>query len=135
MFNLFLCSKLKMKWIIQISKNFTFVLLLLFSFLAIFSCSFDCHLLIYGSESKFSSIGEFWYELSPSSIQISEVIVSRYIDPCSQFVSLNCNPFLWHPFVSSILIMPSTPTFLLFSIICLYFYKKLKRSENYYYFK
>ncbi len=124
-----------MKWIVQMVKYFTFVFLLLFSFLAIFSCSFDCHLLMYGSEPKFSSIGEFWYELSPSSIQISEVIVSRYIDPCSQFESLNCNPFLWHPFVSSILIMPSTPTFLLFSIICLYFYKKLKRSENYYYFK
>jgi len=117
------------------AKYFTFVFLLIFSFLAIFSCSFDCHLLIYGSDPKFSSIGKFWYELSPSSIQISEAIISRYIDPCSQFISLNCNPFLWHPFISSILIMPSTPTFLLCSIIFLFAYKKLTKSENHYYFK
>ena len=117
------------------AKYFTFVFLLIFSFLATFSCSFDCHLLIHGSDPKFSSIGKFWYELSPSSIQISEAIISRYIDPCSQFISLNCNPFLWHPFISSILIMPSTPTFLLCSIIFLFAYKKLTKSENHYYFK
>ena len=124
-----------MKWIIHMVKYFTFVFLLIFSVLAIFSCSFDCHLLMYESEPKFSSIGEFWYELSPSSIQMSEALISRYIDPCSQFRSLNCNPFLWHPLVSTILIMPSTPTFIFFSIIFLFFYKKLTKSvNNYYYF-
>ena len=57
-------------------------------------------------------IGEVWFEWAPTSLQISESIISRYIDPCGMLVSLNCEPFLWHPVISSALVLPAAPSFL-----------------------
>ena len=90
----------------------------------IFSTSYDVHLLINGKEPSFSSIGEFWFALSPTSLQISEAVVSRYFDPCSLFISLECDPLLWHPIISSFLLMPSTPTLILISIFLFWIYRR-----------
>tara|TARA_B100001094_G_scaffold247617_1_gene244525 strand:- start:324 stop:692 length:369 start_codon:yes stop_codon:yes gene_type:complete len=109
--------------------------IVIFSLLTIFSCSYDIHLLIEGFKPGFTSIGQFWYELSPNSLQISEVIVSRYIDPCSLFVSLECNPVLWHPLISSILILPATPFFLFLSLLFFWFHKIYKEKKTSSYFK
>tara|TARA_X000000950_G_C13473447_1_gene480748 strand:- start:119 stop:487 length:369 start_codon:yes stop_codon:yes gene_type:complete len=112
-----------------------FIFLIVFSFLTIFAFSFDVHLLIKGFSPEFTSIGQFWYELSPSSLQISEVIISRYIDPCSLFLSLGCNPILWHPFISSILILPATPIFLFLFLLFFWFYRVYKEKKAKLYFK
>ena len=39
--------------------------------------------------------------------KLAEAIVSRYIDPCSLVRALECSPFLWHPFVSTVLGWPA----------------------------
>lgn len=57
-------------------------------------------------------VGELWFQMAPSSLQISEAIISRYIDPCGLFVSLDCEPFLWHPFISFFLQLPAAPFFM-----------------------
>ena len=116
-------------------KIIIYIFFVIFSLLTIFACSFDVHLLIEGFSPEFTSIGQFWYELSPNSLQISEVIVSRYIDPCSLFVSLDCDPLLWHPFISSILVFPAIPSFVLLSLVFFWFSRIFKEKKAYLYFK
>ena len=112
-----------------------YIFLAIFSLLAIFSCSYDAHLLLNGLDPKFTSIGRFWYELSPNSLQIFEVIVSRYIDPCSLFLNLGCSPLLWHPFISSILILPATPIFILLSLSFIWLQRRSRNQKTSAYFK
>ena len=115
-------------------RMLSLIILILFFVITIFSTSYDVHLLIDGKEPSFSSIGEFWFALSPTSLQISEAVVSRYIDPCSLFTVLDCDPLLWHPIISSFLLMPSTPTLIITSIFILWIYKRSieKKFVNYY---
>ena len=112
-----------------------YIFLAIFSLLAIFSCSYDVHLLLNGFGPKFTSIGRFWYELSPNSLQIFEVIVSRYIDPCSLFLNLGCSPLLWHPLISSILILPATPIFILLSLSFIWLQRRSRNQKTSAYFK
>jgi hypothetical protein len=51
--------------------------------------------------------GKFWFDLSPTSLQVSEAIISRYLDPCGLIVRLGCSPFLWHPLISTTLLWPA----------------------------
>ena len=109
------------------------IILILFFVVTIFSTSYDVHLLVNGKEPSFSSIGEFWFKLSPTSLQISEAVVSRYVDPCSLFMALDCDPLLWHPIISSFLLMPSTPTFIIISIFLLWLYRRnIEKRFSYY---
>ena len=115
-------------------RMFSLIILILFFVITIFSTSYDVHLLIDGKAPSFSSIGEFWFALSPTSLQISEAVVSRYVDPCSLFTSLECDPFLWHPIISSFLLMPSTPTLIIINIFLFWIYRRNteKKFYNYY---
>ena len=40
-----------------------------------------------------TQIGQLWLQLSPETIKMSEVVISRYIDPCSAFEILNQTSF------------------------------------------
>ena len=51
----------------------------------------------------YTQIGQIWYKYAPNSLQITEAIVSRYIDPCSSLEILNCSGFVWHPIISTFL--------------------------------
>jgi len=53
------------------------------------------------------ALGALWYDLHPASLQISETIISRYIDPCGLIVALDCTPVLWHPLIASVLGWPA----------------------------
>ncbi len=63
-------------------------------------------------DAGFTDVGYLWFQLAPDSLQISEAIISRYIDPCGLFVSLDCEPFLWHPAISFFLLLPAAPFFI-----------------------
>jgi hypothetical protein len=52
-------------------------------------------------------IGKIWYGAHPGSLQVSEAIISRYIDPCGLIVALDCTPFLWHPLIATLLSWPA----------------------------
>ena len=56
-------------------------------------------------------LGQIWFTASPSSLQIAEAVVERYIDPCSLMLFLGCSPFLWHPGVATILQWPAINVF------------------------
>ena len=62
-------------------------------------------------------VGRLWFEWSPSSLQVTEAIISRYIDPCGLFVSLDCAPFLWHPVLATLLNWYAVPVFFVFALI------------------
>ena len=64
-----------------------------------------------------TELGEIWFYFAPNSLQVAETIVSRYIDPCSSLDIFNCSGFIWHPFISSILILPAAPFFALLSFL------------------
>ena len=64
-------------------------------------------------------LGKLWYSNNPGSLQVAEAVVSRYIDPCSLVRALDCSPFLWHPFVSTVLGWPAA---LVLIGLCVIFY-------------
>ena len=77
---------------------------------------FDISLHING-ELGITPIGELWSYFAPNSLLIAETIVSRYIDPCSSLEVFNCSGFIWHPFISSFLLLPAAPFFAILSFI------------------
>ena len=84
--------------------------------LTLISNYFDIILQIEG-KNEITQLGQFWFHFAPNSLQITESIVSRYVDPCSALDILDCSGFIWHPFISSILLMPAAPILALLSIV------------------
>jgi len=68
-------------------------------------------------EQSWYVVGQIWFEWAPSSLQVSEAVVSRYIDPCGLVVALDCAPFLWHPGVSTVLNWYAVPVFFLLAVV------------------
>ena len=75
-------------------------------------------------------IGEIWFNWAPTSLQISESIISRYVDPCGLFVSIGCEPFLWHPVISTVLQWYASPSFILFGLGLLLFGRYLGNRKS-----
>ena len=78
----------------------------------------------------YTQIGQIWYKYAPNSLQIAEAIVSRYIDPCSSLEILNCSGFVWHPIISTFLILPTGLTFGILAIFFIYFGTKKRRINK-----
>ena len=99
--------------------------------LTLISNYFDIVLQIEG-KNEITQLGQFWFHFAPNSLQIAETIVSRYIDPCSALDILDCSGFLWHPFISSILLMPAAPILALLSFIFIGFglKKSIRKREK-----
>ena len=94
-----------------------FILLGIISFiLTLVSNYFDIILQI-DNKNEITQLGQFWFYFAPNSLQVAEAIVSRYIDPCSALEVLNCSGFIWHPFISSILLLPAAPFLALLSFL------------------
>ena len=84
-----------------------------------------------------TQLGQIWFYFAPNSLQVIEAVVSRYIDPCSSLEIFNCSGFIWHPFISSILVLPAAPFFTILSFLLIklglnksYKKKYLARSKN-----
>ncbi len=104
----------------------------IFSFiLTLVSNYFDIVLQVDG-KSEITQLGQFWYHFAPNSLQITESIISRYVDPCSALDILDCSGFIWHPFISSILLMPAAPILatLSFIFIALGLKKSTRKREK-----
>ena len=94
-----------------------FILLGISSFiLTLISNYFDIILQI-DNKNEITQLGQFWFYFAPNTLQVAEAIVSRYIDPCSALEVLNCSGFIWHPFISSILLLPAAPFLALLSFL------------------
>ncbi|MEC8672920.1 MAG: hypothetical protein VXY13_04170 [Pseudomonadota bacterium] len=52
-------------------------------------------------------LGQFWFERHATSLQVTEAVISRYVDPCGLIMALGCEPFLWHPVVATLLGWPT----------------------------
>ena len=105
-----------------------FILLGIISFiLTIVSNYFDIILQI-ENKNEITQLGQFWFYFAPNSLQIAETVVSRYIDPCSALEVLNCSGFIWHPFISSILLLPAAPFLAVLSFLFLGF--GIKKSSK-----
>ena len=99
--------------------------------LTLVSNYFDIVLQIEG-KNEITQLGQFWFHFAPNSLQIAESIVSRYVDPCSALDILDCSGFIWHPFISSILLMPAAPilAFLSFIFIGFGLKKSIRKREK-----
>ena len=64
-------------------------------------------------------LGQIWYEAAPGSLQLTEAVIDRYIDPCGLMPFLGCDTFLWHPLIATLLNWPAGLVFGLFGIIIL----------------
>jgi hypothetical protein len=69
------------------------------------------------SYSASAPLGQLWYSYSPTTLQTTESIISRYLDPCGLITALGCSPFLWHPIIATILGWPAALVMIGFSII------------------
>ena len=107
-----------------------FILLGISSFiLTLISNYFDIILQI-DNKNEITQLGQFWFYFAPNSLQVAEAIVSRYIDPCSALEVLNCSGFIWHPFISSILLLPAAPFLALLSFLFIGFGIKKSGRKN-----
>ena len=98
-----------------------FILLGISSFiLTLISNYFDIILQI-DNKNEITQLGQFWFYFAPNSLQVAEAIVSRYIDPCSALEVLNCSGFIWHPFISSLLLLPAPPLLAVLSFMMIAF--------------
>ena len=75
-------------------------------------------------------LGKLWYSNNPGSLQVAEAFVSRYVDPCSLVRALDCSPFLWHPFVSTVLGWPAALVLIGLSMIFYWFSLALERRSG-----
>ena len=82
------------------------------------------------SNGGYTQIGQIWYKYAPNSLQITEAIVSRYIDPCSSLEIFNCSGFVWHPIISTFLMFPTGLTFSILTIFFIYFGTKKRRINK-----
>ena len=84
------------------------------------------------NKNEVTQLGQLWFHFAPNSLQIAETIVSRYIDPCSALDILDCSGFIWHPFISSILLMPAAVilAILSFVFIALGLKKSVRQREK-----
>ena len=64
-------------------------------------------------------LGEAWFNNAPTSLQLTEVVIDRYIDPCSLISFLGCPSFLWHPTISSVLQLSASLFFFTLGVIVL----------------
>ena len=87
---------------------------------------------VVASDRPWHVIGEIWFAWAPTSLQVSEAIISRYIDPCGLLISLDCQPFLWHPVISTLLGFYAAPTFLVigFGLILLSRWLRLRKRKG-----
>ncbi len=69
--------------------------------------------------SSVTLLGEAWFNNAPTSLQLTEVVIDRYIDPCSLISFLGCPSFLWHPTISSVLQLPASLFFFTLGVIVL----------------
>ena len=104
---------------------------ILFFLLTLTSNYLDISLQLNG-RTEITQIGMLWSDFAPNSLQMAETIISRYVDPCSALDILDCSGFIWHPFISSILLMPAAPLLALFSFILIAFglRKKTRKKES-----
>ena len=74
-------------------------------------------------------LGRIWHDLHSGSLQVSEAVVSRFIDPCGLIIELDCTPFLWHPLIASFL---GWPAGLIGCVLCgvLWFFGRPKQRHG-----
>ena len=107
-----------------------FILLGISSFILTLVCNYFDIILQIDNKNEITQLGQFWFYFAPNSLQVAEAIVSRYIDPCSALEILNCSGFIWHPLISSILLLPAAPFFALLSFLFIGFgIKKSARKK------
>ena len=102
----------------------------LFFGLTLISNYFDLILQFQGKR-EITQLGQLWFYLGPNSLLISETVISRYLDPCSALEILNCNGFIWHPFISTILLFTAAPFLAFLSCILISFGIKRTRSKGF----
>lgn len=59
------------------------------------------------SQAPAKLLGQLWYEAAPQSLQLTEAVIDRYIDPCGLMPFLGCDTFLWHPLIATLLNWPA----------------------------
>ena len=115
----------------NIYKHYTVIMKQVFRIMAIICGFAACYAIWHDLTNIYSAsipLGQLWYSNNPRSLQSAEAIVSRYIDPCSLIAALDCSPFLWHPFISTVLGWPAA---LVMSGLCVIFYWLSLRMGSY----
>ena len=67
-------------------------------------------------EAEHSVLRQLESMVYSTTLQASESIISRYIDPCGVITALDCTPFLWHPIISTILGWPAALVMIGFTV-------------------
>ena len=98
-----------------------FILLGISSFILTLICNYFDIISQIENKTNIIELGQLWFHFSPNSLQLAETIVSRYVDPCSALEILNCSGFIWHPFISSILLLPAAPVLAFISFLLITF--------------
>jgi uncharacterized membrane protein YdjX (TVP38/TMEM64 family) len=86
----------------------------------------------FNNKLEITQLGQLWFYFSPSTLQLTEAIISRYVDPCSALDVLNCSGFIWHPFMTFILSLPAALVLAILSFLFMAFgLRKSRRTRNF----
>lgn len=91
----------------------------LFVLIAITIGILDVNSWVMSDEFILTDIGSMWYSIHPTSLQVIEPIVSRYIHPA-----------LWHPFITNVLLWPAMPAFGLLGVLTVLFSRHKTRTAK-----
>lgn len=91
----------------------------LFLLIAITIGVLDVNSWIMSEKFVLSDIGSIWYSIHPTSLQVIEPIVSRYI-----------HPGIWNSFIMTILLWPAMLAFGLIGLVLVLFSRHKTRIEN-----
>ena len=102
-----------------------------FFLLTLMSNYFDIALQ-FNNKLEITQLGQLWFYFSPSTLQLTEAIISRYVDPCSALDVLNCSGFIWHPFMTFILSLPAALVLAMLSFLFMAFgLRKSRKTRNF----
>jgi uncharacterized membrane protein YdjX (TVP38/TMEM64 family) len=108
------------------------ILLGIFFFLLTLASNYFDIALQFNKKLEITQLGQLWFYFSPSSLQLTEAVISRYIDPCSALDVLNCSGFIWHPFMTFILSLPAALVLAILSFLFIAFgIKKSRKTKKF----
>ena len=101
-----------MRWLLRIIGGLSLLI-------AIAMGIIDANSWVMSGDFIFTDIGSMWYSTHPTSLQVIEPVVSRYIHPA-----------LWNPFITNVLLCPVTPAFGLLGLILVLFSRHKTRTTK-----
>jgi hypothetical protein len=95
------------------------ILAWLFTALGLGVFAYDVWVFLNSGAVRLTALGQLWYWIHPSSLNLSQAVVERYL-----------HPFLWDPIIIHVLLAPAAAVFLAIGIALALIFRRRKRRRR-----